>query len=110
MSETGAWSLHWASAVRRGPSQCYVCVLLAVIGRSIVVHAANRGAPRLACADILPADLAQSMLLTIASPQSRNKSVVPVELSLSLSLSLFLSLSVSLCNCLFYTSVAMCNI
>ena len=53
---------------------------MAVIGRSIVVHAPNRGAPRLACADILPADLTHSLHLTIATPQSLDKSVLSVTL------------------------------
>lgn len=31
-----------------------VCLLFVVIGRSVVIHVENRGAARLACADIEP--------------------------------------------------------
>lgn len=37
-----------------------------VIGRSIVVHTANRGAPRLACADILPTDITETYYMWIS--------------------------------------------
>ena len=33
-----------------------VCVLLIVIGRSVVIHVKDEGAARLACADIKPQD------------------------------------------------------
>ena len=33
---------------------CIICLFLTVNGRSITIHTENGGAPRLACADIVP--------------------------------------------------------
>ena len=42
---------------------------LSVIGRSITVHAENAGAPRLACADIIPDSIAAVAQIDLTFPE-----------------------------------------